>query len=107
MRRRNLLGSVLLVIACFNLLNSTLWAYSGGTGEPNDPYQIATAEDLIALGQEPNDYNDCFILTADIDLSGYSFGNAVIAPDINEAKREFQGTVFGELLTVRGTRSLT
>jgi hypothetical protein len=42
--------------------------YSGGTGEPNDPYQIATAADLIALGETPNDYNKHFILTADIDL---------------------------------------
>ncbi len=42
--------------------------YSGGTGEPNDPYQIATAADLIALGEDPNDYDKHFILTADIDL---------------------------------------
>jgi rhodanese-related sulfurtransferase len=42
--------------------------YSGGTGEPNDPYQIATAEDLIALGETPEDYDKHFILTADIDL---------------------------------------
>jgi len=27
--------------------------YSGGTGEPNDPHQIATAADLIALGETP------------------------------------------------------
>jgi len=42
--------------------------YSGGTGEPNDPYQIATAADLIALGETPADYDKHFILTADIDL---------------------------------------
>jgi hypothetical protein len=42
--------------------------YSGGTGEPNDPYQIATAADLIALGEDPNDYDKHFLLTADIDL---------------------------------------
>jgi hypothetical protein len=42
--------------------------YSGGTGEPNDPYQIATAADLIALGETPEDYDKHFILTADIDL---------------------------------------
>ena len=56
------------VICTFLLICPALWAYSGGTGEPNDPYQIATVQDLIELGQEPNDYNDCFILTADIDL---------------------------------------
>jgi len=42
--------------------------YSGGTGEPNDPYQIATAEDLMLLGETPADYDKHFILTADIDL---------------------------------------
>jgi len=46
--------------------------YSGGTGEPNDPYQIATAVDLIALGEEPNDYDKHFILTAAIDLDPQS-----------------------------------
>jgi hypothetical protein len=62
--------------------------YSGGTGEPNDPYQIATAADLLALGAEPNDYGRYFLLTADIDLDpnlpgGRVFGRAVIAPDID------------------------
>jgi hypothetical protein len=45
--------------------------YSGGTGEPNDPYQIATAEDLMSLGETPTDYGKHFILMADIDLSGF------------------------------------
>jgi hypothetical protein len=59
--------------------------YSGGTGEPNDPYQIATAADLIALGEEPNDYDKHFILTADIDLDPNLpgrkvFDRAVIGP---------------------------
>ncbi len=50
-------------------VNVPAWArYSGGTGEPNDPYQIATAEDLMLLGQTPEDYDKHFILTADIDL---------------------------------------
>jgi hypothetical protein len=42
--------------------------YSGGMGEPHDPYQIATAEDLILLGESIEDYDKHFILTADIDL---------------------------------------
>ncbi|MBP8304032.1 MAG: hypothetical protein KBE04_07895 [Phycisphaerae bacterium] len=42
--------------------------YSGGTGEPNDPYQIATAADLIALGETPEDYDKHSILCADVDL---------------------------------------
>jgi len=57
----------LLIALCF--VNLPAYAkYSGGTGEPNDPYQIATHEDLIALGESPEDYGKHFILTADIDL---------------------------------------
>ena len=74
--------------------------YSGGTGEPNDPYQIATAEDLIALGESPGDYDKHFILTADIDLDPNLpgrkvFDGAVIASDTNDADfREFDGISF-------------
>ena len=55
--------------------------YSGGTGEPNDPYQIATAADLILLGESPGDYDKHSVLTADIDLSDLHFSRAVIAAD--------------------------
>ena len=73
--------------------------YGGGTGEPNDPYQIATAEDLILLGETPDDYDKHFILTADIDLDPNLpgrkvFDRAVIAPDTNDVMRGFQGSPF-------------
>jgi hypothetical protein len=60
--------------------------YSGGSGTADDPYQIATATDLIALGETPDDYDKHFILTADIDLDpnlpgGRVFDKAVIAPE--------------------------
>ncbi len=81
--------------------------YSGGSGTSEDPYQIATAEDLISLGNEPQDYDKSFILTADIDLSGYTFDRAVIAPDAepNEVYNlafEFQGTPFSGYFDGRG-----
>ena len=73
--------------------------YSGGTGEADDPYQIATAADLIALGQTPDDYDEHFILTADIDLDPNLpgrrvFDRAVIAPDTDDTEDSFQGTGF-------------
>ncbi len=73
--------------------------YGGGTGEPDGPYQIATAEDLILLGETPEDYDKHFILTADIDLDPNLpgrkvFDRAVIAPDINDVELDFQGTPF-------------
>ncbi|MFZ2148546.1 MAG: GLUG motif-containing protein, partial [Sedimentisphaerales bacterium] len=73
--------------------------YSGGNGEPNDPYQLATAEDLLLLGDSPEDYDKHFILTADIDLDPNLpgrkvFDKAVIAPDVNETNEYFDGTPF-------------
>jgi hypothetical protein len=73
--------------------------YSGGTGESKDPYQIATAEDLITFGETPEDYDKHFILTADIDLDlnlpgRKVFDRAVIAPDINDVEGWYQGTSF-------------
>jgi len=97
--------------------------YSGGTGEPNNPYQIATAEDLILLGDSPDDYDKHFILTADIDLDPNLpgrkvFDKAVIAPDPDpndDYSRyrgpEFQGVFNGNghtisQLTIEGERYL-
>jgi len=73
--------------------------YSGGTGEPNDPYQIATTEDLILLGETPEDYDKHFILTANIDLDPNLpgrkvFDRAVISPDTDNSRGDFQGAVF-------------
>ncbi|MHC4561042.1 MAG: GLUG motif-containing protein, partial [Planctomycetota bacterium] len=68
--------------------------YGGGTGVPNDPYLIYAAEHLNALGAEPSDYDKHFKLMADIDLSGYTYDKAVIAPDLNDDKDSLQGTTF-------------
>ncbi len=83
--------------------------YSGGRGVPNDPYQIATAEDLMLLGETPEDYGKHFIMTADIDLDPNlpgrkAFDRAVIAPDVNDTERWFQGTGFTGVLDGDGHR---
>ncbi|MHC4537556.1 MAG: hypothetical protein ACYS6K_26785 [Planctomycetota bacterium] len=74
-----------IVIVTYMLAMVAHAQYSGGTGEPNDPYLIATAEDLMLLGESPEDYDKHFILTADIDLDPNLpdrkvFDKAVIAP---------------------------
>jgi hypothetical protein len=81
--------------------------YSGGTGEPNDPYQIATAADLIALGETPEDYDKHFILTADIDLDPNLpgrkvFDRAIISPDTKDIEDGFQGTSFAGVFDGNG-----
>jgi len=68
--------------------------YGGGSGMAEDPYQIATAADLIALGESLDDYDKHFILTRDIDLEGHVFDKAVIAPDTESTQGGFQGAHF-------------
>jgi hypothetical protein len=73
--------------------------YGGGSGTAEDPYQIATADDLIALGETYEDYDKHFILTDDIDLDPNLprrkvFERAVIAPDVNDVEWGFQGVRF-------------
>ena len=45
--------------------------YGGGTGEINDPYLIYSAEQMNAIGAEPNDWDKHFKLMADINLKGF------------------------------------
>ncbi len=72
--------------------------FSGGTGEPNDPYQIETAEQLLQIGSDANLLDKCFILNNDIDLDPNvtglpPFTQAPLAPDISSSSG-FQGIPF-------------
>ena len=88
-----------LIAVCFVIFPAQA-QYSGGSGTPDDPYQIATAADLIALGEAPDDYDKHFILTADIDLDANLpgrkvFDRAVIASNTDDAAGlYFAGTSF-------------
>jgi len=97
---------LILLILLSGLLPSLGLGYSGGSGTLQDPYQIATTADLIALGNEPNDYGKCFILTANIDLDsnlagGKVFDRAVIAPDTGTP---FSGVFEGNGHVIRNLR---
>jgi hypothetical protein len=76
----------LLSVICFLLclfVATSAFAYSGGDGSSGNPYQIADVADLLQLSADVNDYNKCFIMTADINLAGYDFNQAVIAPSFS------------------------
>ena len=79
---------------------SILWSaasardFAGGTGEPNDPYQIATSAQLVDLGNDPCLYDKHFVLTSDIDMQGIGLTRAVIAWDLNAFDFDFTGTAF-------------
>ncbi len=77
----------IILMVCLMLQSSALSVeFAGGTGEPNNPYQIATAEQLIAIGSDPDLLDKSFVLVADIDLDpnlpgGRVFEDALIAQD--------------------------
>ncbi len=60
--------------------------FAGGTGEPADPYRIATVEQLLSIGDDPNLLGRHYLLINDLDLDpdlpgGRVFDGAVIAHD--------------------------
>jgi The GLUG motif len=72
------------ILSAILLLAGFASAYSGGTGEPNNPYQIADVNNLLQLADDTDNYDKCFILTTDLDLDpnlpgGQVFTTAVIA----------------------------
>jgi hypothetical protein len=94
-------NSGIILIICLILQSSALSTdFAGGTGEPNDPYQIATANDLMLLGESPEYYDKHFILINDIDLDPNLPGRkilkkAVIASETYDPSRGgFNGTSF-------------
>ncbi len=69
--------------------------FGGGTGTADDPYQIATAEQLISISSDPNLLDKHFVMVNDIDLdpnisSDYVFDRAVI----NRISGVFDGNGF-------------
>jgi hypothetical protein len=64
--RRGLLTAVLVLVT----VGLPAWGqYAGGSGTANDPYRIATAQQLNAIGLREADWNKHFRLTADIDMN--------------------------------------
>jgi hypothetical protein len=60
--------------------------FAGGTGEPADPYRIATVEQLVSIGDDADLLSKHFLLVEDLDLdpnppAADGFDGAVIAHD--------------------------
>jgi hypothetical protein len=82
---RILRAVTLIVVICFSEPPARA-KYGGGTGEPNDPYLIYTAEQMNTIGAESGDWDKHFKLMADIDLIGYSGTSFnIIGSDWNNA----------------------
>jgi hypothetical protein len=91
---------VVTVTMCLLILPAQA-KYSGGNGTAASRYRIATAGDLLSLGDSPQDYGKYFVLVADIDLDPSLpgrkvFQRTVIAPNTDQGDRylTFSGTPF-------------
>ncbi len=62
-----LIGLVALVLA-----HAADGKYSGGAGTAEEPYRIATPEDMNDIGNHEEDWDKHFVLVNDIDLSAYT-----------------------------------
>jgi hypothetical protein len=70
-------GIVAVALFFLSIVSTATAKYSGGSGTAQDPYEIATAADLIALGETWADCDKHFVLTADIDLDPRLAGRKV------------------------------
>jgi len=101
----------LAIVACAAILAGGLrtraYGFAGGTGEPNDPYQIATTEQLLSIGSNDALLDKHFVLLNDIDfdpnlLGGRVFDDALIAQDSEDSVSSHSGDPFSGVLDGRG-----
>ena len=88
-----------------NWIDSAASEYAGGTGAVDDPYQIATVEQLAYLAKQVNagtDYSGIyFIQTAAIDLAGKEWTPIGYFPDlISSTANAFKGNYDGGNKTI-------
>ncbi|MEN6425184.1 MAG: GLUG motif-containing protein [Phycisphaerales bacterium] len=77
--------------------------YAGGSGDPNDPYQIATPEQFVSIAYYRSDWDECFVLTADIDLKDV---DPALVYSIGTRERRFEGVFDGEHHTIANFRPM-
>lgn len=65
---RKVRGAVIMVLC----LSNVVYAYSGGSGDVNHPYIIATVNDWNSLMTNSADWNKYFVMGDDIDLKSLS-----------------------------------
>lgn len=97
-------------------LTAHVYGFAGGTGEPNDPYQVATIEDLLAIGSSEDLLTKHYVLVNDLDLDpnlpgGHIFDRPLIAAnDPNDPAGEllwpFSGVLDGRGHTIRNLHVL-
>jgi len=78
---KNVSEPMLVIVFLFVFCGLTSAAPWLGSGNANDPYQIWDACDVNTLGTETGYYASHFKMMADVNMAGYLYTTAVIAPD--------------------------
>ncbi len=106
MTQRLTMNRLLIFLAFVICFIESYAQFSGGSGDKTDPYQIATANDLITLSEDvcktKLSYDSrYFILMNDIDFSEYSNDFSPIGYNISSSKqRAFKGNFDGNNKTI-------
>ncbi len=69
---RKLVYPLFLILLVLLLTSSVQAKYSDGTGDPNDPYRIADANDMNEIGTHTEDWDAHFVLVNDVNLAKYT-----------------------------------
>jgi hypothetical protein len=78
--------------------------FAGGDGAPANPYQIASAEQLVAVGADPNLWDKHFVLIRDLDMVKID-PNAIVP--IGNERTPFVGIFDGRGHSVSNLRMIT
>ncbi|MHC5075610.1 MAG: GLUG motif-containing protein [Planctomycetota bacterium] len=85
----------LFIVFCILFLVCPSYAkYSGGDGSAENPFQIATPEDLDSMRLYPEDWDKHFIVINDINMVNYTYSTALIAPDTDNSGYPFDNIPF-------------
>lgn len=82
-----------LVMPAILLLACSAYGYNGA-GTPEDPFRITNLTDLLEIRNHEEHWDDCFEVTADIDLAGQSFDERAVIAWNTSSGGGFQGTQF-------------
>jgi hypothetical protein len=103
--RKEIVLLVLGVVVCLGMVVEA-GIYSGGNGDPNTPYLIANADDIIEMSNTSSDWDKNFLMIADVNMVDYTFTTAVISPDVSDWSWDFDGTSFTGVFDGAGFRIL-
>jgi hypothetical protein len=83
--KNEVLKSCLVELLFICISASIVFAYSGGTGDSNSPYQIGSVSDWQQLMGDSNNWNKHFIMIADVNLQGVTLTPVGISYDVSFA----------------------